>query len=145
MCLRRFERNASAAFEYRAVGLLARRAIVDAVTVAAAQASFGAKPPNRVLHEAWKIGREGGIEPARIDVAGDALDNRGAASRGIAAGTVGVVSLQLTENAGAVQEIVHQGIDAIITAPASIQSGRLASPASSSSDSAIASTLFDTP
>ena len=58
-----------------------------------------------------KLAGIGGIEPARIDLAGDPLDDRGAAARGIAAGAVGMLGLEIPQNAGAVQEIVHQRID----------------------------------
>src|SRR5580704_16926113 len=77
--LRRFERHATAALEHRAVSLLAWRAVVDAAAVAAIEPGFGTESPNRVLDEPWEAGGERGIEAARIDVAGDALDDRGAA------------------------------------------------------------------
>src|SRR3954469_25890310 len=104
-------RHASAAGENRAVGLLARCAVIDAAAVAAIQPRFGAESPNRVLHEAREIGRESWVELARIDLAGDALDDRRAAAWGVAAGPVGVLGVEIAENAGAVQEIVHQRID----------------------------------
>ncbi len=63
------------------------------------------------MDEPGKGGWESRVEPARIDAGGDALDDRGAAARAVAAGTVGVVGFQLAENAGAVQEVVYQGID----------------------------------
>ena len=105
------ERHASAAVEHRAIGLFAGGAIIDAVAVAAAEPSFGAKPPNRVLDKAREVGRESGIELARIDLTRDALDNRGAAALGVAAGSIGMLGSEIAEDPRAVQEIVHQRID----------------------------------
>src|SRR5213082_1635770 len=105
--LRRFQRHATAALEDRAVSLLACRPIIDAMAVAAVEPGCGAKPPNRVLDEPREVGGVGGVEPPRIDAAGNPLDDGGATAGGIAAGAVGVLGLQLAENAGAVQEIMH--------------------------------------
>src|SRR5204863_8859291 len=96
--LRRFQRHATAAVERRTVGLLACRPIIDTVAVAAVEPGSGAKPPNRVLDEAWKVGGVGGVEPACIDVAGNPRDNRGEAADGVTAGAVGVHGFQLGEN-----------------------------------------------
>jgi hypothetical protein len=83
----------------------------DAVAVAAVEPGFGAKPPNCVLNEPREIRREAGVEAARIDLAGDALDDSGATVWRVAAGAVEVVGVQFAKDAGTVQEIVHQGID----------------------------------
>src|SRR5438477_5631619 len=105
--LRRFQRHATAALEDRTVALLACRPIIDTVAVAAVEPGSGAKPPNRVLDEPWKVGGVGGVEPACIDAAGNPLDNRGAPAWAIAAGAVQVLGLQPTKNAGAMQEVVY--------------------------------------
>lgn len=108
---RRLQRHASAAHENRTVGLIARRTVVDTITVAAVEPSLRAKTPDRVMDEPREVGWKGGAEAARIDLAGYAFDDRGATARGVAAGTVSVVGVQLSENAGAVQGIVHQGVN----------------------------------
>jgi hypothetical protein len=99
--LHRFERHASAAPEDRTVGLLAWRAVVNAIAVAAVEAGFSAKPPNCELDKPGEIGREGGIEAARVDFAGDAFDDVRTTARSIAAGAVGVIGTKVAENAGA--------------------------------------------
>src|SRR3954447_14024920 len=70
----RLERHASAVGKNRAVGLLARCAVIDAAAVAAIQPRFGAKPPNRVLHEPREIRRESRVKTTRIDLTGDTLE-----------------------------------------------------------------------
>ena len=92
----------------RTVGLLAASAVVDTVAVAAVEPGFGAEPP---LHEPRKVGWKGWVEPPRIDVAGDALDDGRAVTSGTAARTIGMAGTMFSEDAGAVQKIVHQGID----------------------------------
>src|SRR5687768_13717698 len=109
--LRRLERYARTTREQRAVGLHTRRAIVDAAAVAAVQACFGAKSPNRVLDEPREIGRESRVKAARIDLAGDALDDRSAAIRRVAARSVWMRSTKIAQDPRTVQEVVHQGVD----------------------------------
>ena len=67
--------------------------MIDAMAVAAVEPGCGAKPPNRVLDEPREVGGVGGVEPPRIDAAGNPLDDGGATAGGIAAGAVGVLGL----------------------------------------------------
>src|SRR5258708_40339687 len=90
---RRLQRHATAPIEHGTVGLLAASAIVDPATVAADQAVFGAKPPNRVLHKPREVRRVSGVEMTCIAFAGDALDDRGATVSSVAAGTVSMLAL----------------------------------------------------
>ena len=96
---------------YCAVVIVARLAVVDPIAVADVEPQLGAVPPNRMLDEAGEGRREGRVEPPSIDLVGDGANHVGAAARPIAAEAVGMVRLEPSQNAGAMQKIVNQRID----------------------------------
>src|ERR1700676_1759849 len=96
-----FEGNAVAQAKNRAVAAVAARAIVDLMAVALVEPVLGAEPPDRVLHEARKVGGEGRIELPGVDRAGDLFDDLGAAAGRIAGGAIRMSRVELSEDAGA--------------------------------------------
>src|SRR5436305_12828408 len=90
---------------------LARFSVVNSVTVAQVQAVRGAKAPDCVLHEPWECRGEISIKGAGINAAGNGSDDLGAATRGVTGGAVGVGDTAVLQNAGTVQEIMHQGVN----------------------------------
>jgi hypothetical protein len=51
------------------------------------------------------------VKPIGVDLTGDGLDDLGAAVRLVAGRAVGMVGVEPVENAGAVQKVVHEGVD----------------------------------
>src|SRR5437868_556050 len=76
------QRQAAAVSKNGTTGLLAWCAVVDAPAIAAVEPRFGAKPPNRVLHEPREVGRESRVKAARVDLTGDARRSRPGHSSG---------------------------------------------------------------
>ena len=64
-----------------------------------------------MLHEPGKVGGEGRVEAAGIDVTGDALKDLGAAGWRVAGGSIKVTRSEPPQDAGPMQKIVHQRID----------------------------------
>ena len=94
-----------------AVAVLARPPVVDPIAVADVEPIPGAEAPDGVLHEPREVGRELGIELARVGPAGQALDDVGTAARGIAARSVGVLGPEPTKDSGPVQKVVREGVE----------------------------------
>ena len=93
------------------VDIVARLAIIDAIAVADIEAVLGAVPPDRVLHEPGKHRRERGIEGAGIDPFGHGFNDLGAAAGPVAGRAIGMVGAEPVQDAGAVQKVVHEGVD----------------------------------
>ena len=94
-----------------AVDVVARLAIIDAVAVADVEAQLGAKAPDGVLHKPRENSRKPRIERTSVDFLGSAANNFGAAAGPVAGRAVGVLGAESFQDAGAVQEIVHQRVD----------------------------------
>jgi hypothetical protein len=71
--------------ERRAVAIPTSTPVIDPVAVASVERACGAKPPNRALDETRKARRKIGVELARFDAMGQALDDFGATIRTVAA------------------------------------------------------------
>jgi len=93
------------------VQIFATNLVVDSIAVADIVATLAAIPPDRELHEPGKGLREPRIERARINVIGNVLDQVGAAMQSVASRAVGMVSIELVQDASAMQEIMHERID----------------------------------
>src|ERR1019366_9603781 len=93
-----------------AISILAGVPVVNAVAVANVQIALGAVPPDRVLHEPGKGLRECSVERPGIDPGRDRSDDVGTAVRPVASGTIRMVGADPVQDAGAVQEVVHQRI-----------------------------------
>jgi len=76
-----------------------------------ARAVLGAVPPDGVLNEPWERRWEPAVELPGVDLLSDRFDDVGAAARPVAGDAIGVVGPEPGQNAGPVQEIVHQGVD----------------------------------
>jgi len=94
-----------------AIGNLTRFAVVNSVAVAHVQFVGGAKPPERVLNKAREFLGKPRIERAGIDPCCDASDDLGTATSGVAGSPINVGCAATFQNAGAVQKIVHEGVD----------------------------------
>ncbi len=94
-----------------AVGDLAGFSVVNSIAVAQIQAVGRAKPPDRVLHKPRKCGREFWVEGAGVNSTGNGSDDLGAATSGVAGSAIDVGRAASFQNAGAVQKIVHEGVD----------------------------------
>ena len=93
------------------MAVLAGVAVVNTVAVANVQTALGAVPPDRQLHEPGKGLRECSVERPGIDPSRDRPDNVGTAIWPVASGTIRMVGAEPVQDAGAVQEVVHQRID----------------------------------
>src|ERR1700683_3790259 len=91
--------------------VLAPMPVVEPVAVADVKALLAAIPPDRELHETREYLREGAIKLPSVDLAGNQPDNIGAAAWPVTAGSVGMGSLEPSQDPSPVQEIVDQGID----------------------------------
>src|SRR5215204_4258057 len=89
--LLRTERHTLAGFEQRAVRLRTAIAVIDAVAVANCQVGFGAKPPNRLLHQPGEECRALRTELAGVDVPCRFLDDAGATTWPVAVRSVRVL------------------------------------------------------
>jgi hypothetical protein len=105
------KRNAIAASEDRTFLACAALPIIDAPAVALVEAALGAETPDRVLHEAREIDRKSAIEAPRVDLGGDAFDDCGAPIRVVAPRAIGMIGIEASQDAGAVQKIVNQPVD----------------------------------
>ena len=93
------------------MAILAALAVVDAVAVARVEIALRAVAPDGVLHEPRKDFGKASVELTRIDGRGDRANDVGAASGLVTAGAIRVDSIKPVQDAGAVQEIVHQRVD----------------------------------
>ena len=93
------------------VNVAARLAIIDAIAVADVEAFLGAIAPDGVLHKTGKHRRERGIEGARIDAVRNGGNDVGTAAGPIARRPIGMAGPEPVQDAGAVQKVVHQGVD----------------------------------
>ena len=96
------ERHAVTEIVDWAIGLLATHAFIDLIAVAAVVLGRCAEAPDGMLDESREIRRERGVIVTRINLSGNALDNRAAPVCGIAPGPIGVLSAKIAENTGAV-------------------------------------------
>src|SRR3981081_874794 len=94
-----------------AVRDLARFSVVDSVAIAKVQAVSRAKSPNRVLYEPRKCRREFWVEGAGVNSDANGSDDFGAAPTRVTGRAVAVRDTAALQDAGAVQEVVHQGVD----------------------------------
>jgi len=90
---------------------VARLAIINSIAVAHPKAILSAEPPDGVLNEPREYSWEGRVERPGVNLPGDASNNVGALARLIAGRSVAMLGAEPAQNAGAVQEIVHQAID----------------------------------
>ena len=85
--------------------------VVDPIAVADVETLLGAVSPDGLLNEPrkrpWKIA----VELSGVDLRGDRFDDFGAAAWPVASGAIGVVGSEPVQDAGPVQEIVHERID----------------------------------
>ena len=87
------------------VDVLARLSVINPVAVAHVEAAPGAVPPDRVLDEPGKHGRERRIEGAGIDPFGHGSNNVSAAAAPVAGRAIGMVGAEPVQDAGAVQKV----------------------------------------
>jgi hypothetical protein len=85
--------------------------VINLIAVANVEALLGAVPPDRILNEPWKRPGKTAVELPGVDLLGDRLDDVGAAARPVTREAIGVVGSEPVQNAGPMQEIVHQGVD----------------------------------
>ena len=90
---------------------MAAFSVIDLIAVANVETLLGAIVPDRVLNEPRKCPRKSAIELPGVDLLADRLDDFGTAARPVAGEAVGVVGSEPAQNAGPVQEIVHERID----------------------------------
>ena len=106
-----FELFAVANSEKLAIANLARFSVVDAVAVAKIETVGGAKPPNGMLNEPWKIARKMPVEGSGVDPLREPFDDVGTAALGVAANAILVCGAAGVENTGSVQEVMNERID----------------------------------
>src|SRR6516165_10831285 len=94
-----------------AIAVLAWLAVVDAIAVANVKAGLGAVPPDCMLDEPRENPREAAVEAPGIEAGRYVSDDVGAAVRLIAAKAVWMTRPEPMQDTGAVQKIVHQGVD----------------------------------
>src|ERR1039457_3654412 len=94
-----------------AVSILAGVPVVNTVAVANVQIALRAVPPDRVLHEPGKGLRECSVERPGIDPGRNRSYNVGTAIWPVAGGTIGMFGTEPVQDAGAVQEVVHQRVN----------------------------------
>ena len=94
-----------------AIDILARLPIIDPIAVADVEAELGAVPPDGMLHEPWENGQEGRIEGPGVDLLRHQGNNVGAAAWPVARNAIEMVGAEPGQDPGAVQEIVHQGVN----------------------------------
>jgi hypothetical protein len=128
-----------------AIANLARFSVVDAVAVAKIETVGGAKPPNGMLNEPGKIARKTPVKGSGVDPLRQVLDDVGATALGITGSSIGVRCAATFQNAGPVQEIVDEGVNGHHGLAGLEPDGPLAARAISRLDSAMVSTLSDTP
>src|SRR6267378_76114 len=94
-----------------AVGDLARFAVVNSVAVAHVQSVGRAKPPDSVLNKTREFFGKPRIKRADINAVCDHSDDLGTATSGVAGSPIDVGRAATFQNAGAVQKIMHEGVD----------------------------------
>jgi hypothetical protein len=94
-----------------AISVLATSAIIDLVAVADVETLLRAIPPDCVLHEPRKRPRKSRVELPGVDLVGDSLDHVGAATWPVASGAIRMGGVKPMQGPGAMQEIVHEGVD----------------------------------
>ena len=77
-----------------AIDIVTRSPVIDPVAVADVEAELGAVPPDGVLHEPRKKGRERRIESPGVDLLGHQGNNVGAAAWPVAASTIEMVGAE---------------------------------------------------
>ena len=90
---------------------LARLAVVNSVAIAQIETFRGAISPDGVLDKTRKYFWKARIEGAGIDPVCGTSNDLGTAAPGIAGRAIAMGNAAAFQNAGAVQEIVHQGVD----------------------------------
>jgi hypothetical protein len=90
---------------------LASFAVRNSVAIAQIETFRGAIPPDGVLDKTREYLWKARIEGAGINTICGSSDNLGTATHGVAALAVPMGNAAVFLNAGAVQEIVHQGVD----------------------------------
>ena len=106
-----FEGNLIALRESGAKYLRAGQSIVDLIRITNRPAVGGAKPPNCELNPAWKAGRKLGVELTCVDAGREPGDDIGTAARRVTSRSVNMLGIKATENAGPMQECVHEAVD----------------------------------
>ena len=71
-----------------AIDIVARLPVIDPVAITHVEAELDAVPPNSVLYEPRKKGREGRIEGPGVDLLGHQGNNVGATAWPVAASTI---------------------------------------------------------
>jgi hypothetical protein len=85
--------------------------VVDPVAIAEIETLRGAKSPDGVLDKTGKYSWEAWIEGPGVNSVCSSPDNLGTATPSIAGGTIPMINAAGFQDAGAVQEIVNQGVD----------------------------------
>src|SRR5437868_6924969 len=94
-----------------AVDVRARLAVIDPVAVADVEAGLGAVPPDRVLDESGKDGREVAIKRTGVDLRGRAGNDLGTAAWPVAGCAVRMFGAEPGQDPSADHKVVHQGVD----------------------------------
>jgi hypothetical protein len=94
-----------------AIDILAGLPVIDPVAVADVEAELGAVPPDGVLHEPRENGRERRIEGPGVNLLGHQTNNVSAAAWPVAARPIEMVGVEPSQDPGALQKVVHQGVD----------------------------------
>ena len=85
--------------------------VIEPIAVADVEALLAAIAPDCELHEPWEDLPEGAVEAPSVDFAGDQPNDIRAAAWPVTAGPVGMGSPEPTQDPGAVQKVMDQGID----------------------------------
>jgi hypothetical protein len=91
--------------------ILASASVINSIAVADVHFILGAESPNGVLHEPRKECREAHIVSARVDPSGKSLDDIRAAAPRITGPSIPMLRTSTTEDARAMQKIMHQTVD----------------------------------
>src|SRR5437763_8382560 len=81
------------------------------MAVALVELVGSAKAPNCELDEAREIRRKIGVKAPRVEPAGKPIEDFGTAARQIAARPIGMRQAETRDDAGAMQEVVHERVD----------------------------------
>src|SRR6202012_5061751 len=85
--------------------------VVNSIGIAEIEAISRAEPPNCVLNKPRESGRKLRVEGACINQLRNGPDNLGAATGGVTGRAVAVRSATTRLDSGAVEEVVHQGVN----------------------------------
>ena len=111
MKLRRFKRFSTADLKQVAIVDLASFAVSNSVAIAQIETFRGAISPDGVLDKTREYSWKARIEGAGINPVCGCADDLGTATPGIAGRAIPMRNTAVLQNAGAVQEIVHQGVN----------------------------------